>query len=137
MSVHIPATAFQNARPLRLRRNRVERTFDLHPAIFGMLFATFAAFLAILGAAFMTKELWLPFVIFGVYLVMAFATPALWARIAGREKGPRQSWAEFMVEGVEIGTGHLPAGAALWQIFTVPMLLVGWAATIAVISALV
>jgi hypothetical protein len=137
MSVHVPAAAFTNAAPAVFRPNRVQRPFDLHPAIFGMLFAAFAAFLAILGAAFMTKELWLPFAIFGVYLVMAFATPALWSRIAGTAKGPRQSWAEFMIEGVETGTGHLPANAALWQIFTVPVLLVGWATAVAVIAALV
>lgn len=137
MSIHFPATTFQDALPIALRRNRAERSFDLHPAIFGMLFTTFAAFLIILGVAFMTKELWLPFMIFGVYLVMAFATPALWARIADNENAPRQSWAEFMIEGVETGTGHLPASAALWQIFTVPVLLVGWAAAIATIAALV
>lgn len=139
MSVHFPAAAFAEAKPVptQLRRNRVERTFDLHPGIYAGLFGIFSTFLLVMAAAFMTRELILPFAIFFIYLGMYFGVPALWARVTPQEQGPRQSWAEFMHEGVETATGHTTASAALAQIFVLPILLLGWAVTVAVISALV
>ena len=139
MSVQFPAAAFADARPVAapIRRNRVPRTFDLHPGIFYGLLASFVAFLVILGAAFMTRELIVPFGIFFAYLAMYFAVPAWWARLVPHEEGPRQSWSEFMLEGIDTGSGHLTGGAALAQIFNVPVLLVGWAVAIAAIAAVV
>ena len=138
MSVHVPAAVLAEARiNANRRRNRVERNFDLHPAIFAGLFGIFSAFLMVMAAAFMTRELILPFAVFFVYLGMYFGVPALWARIAPSEAGPRQSWAEFMHEGLDTGSGHLTAPAALAQIFVLPALLLGWAIAVAVISALV
>lgn len=139
MSVHFPVSAFADARPAAqsIRRNRVPRTFDLHPGIFYGLLGTFVAFLVIMGAAFMTRELIVPFGIFFVYLAMYFAVPAWWARVVPHEDGPRQNWAEFMIEGIETDSGHLTGQAALAQIFTVPVLLVGWALVIAAIAAAV
>jgi hypothetical protein len=139
MSIHVPAAAFAEAKPVAalVRRNRVPRTFDLHPAIFYGLLGTFVTFQVIMGIAFMTRELVVVFGICFAYLAMYFAVPAWWARVVPHKEGPRQSWAEFMREGIETGSGHLTGSAALAQIFTVPVLLVGWAVAVAVISALV
>lgn len=138
MSVHIPAAAFSDASlpHAAVRPNRLPRTFDLHPAIFIGLFGTFTAFLLVMAAAFMTKELWIPFAIFFVYLGMYFGVPALWVRASRAEEGPRQTWAEFMDEGVDTATGHMTASTALAQIFVLPALLLCWALAVVTISAM-
>lgn len=141
MTIHQPITTSIDAQALDTRRpllrNRAERTFDLHPAVFAMLAGTFALFLAVLGFTFMNAELILPFAIFGIYLTMAFAVPAMWDRVAPKSGGRMPSWAEFMEEGVQTGSGHLTAPQALAQILTLPTLLVGWALAISAISAAV
>src|SRR6266545_4927662 len=108
--------------------NRAERVFGLHPGLFGVTIGSYFLFLGIMAAAFMTAELILPFVIFFVYVVMAFGTPGLWARVRGRDAGPAQSRAQFRDEGMQIETGHLDSGSAIAQVVVLPILLVGWAA---------
>lgn len=121
----------------RLRRNRATRTFDLHPLLFAGTIGCYFAFLGIMAASFMNANLAIPFVIFVAYIVMAFATPAMWARIAPRQGGRLQEWADFLREGIETGSGHLGGGAAVAQVMVLPALIVGWALAIAVIHATV
>ena len=116
--------------------NRAERVFGLHPALFGITIGSYFLFLGIMAAAFMTADLILPFVIFVVYVVMAFGTPGVWARVRGRDAGPVQTWAQFREEGIQIQTGHLESGSAIAQVVMLPLLLVGWAVAIAVLFAL-
>lgn len=118
-------------------RNRAERVFGLHPALLAITIGSYFLFLGIMAAAFMTADLILPFVIFTIYVVMAFGTPGLWARIRGRESGPVQNWSEFREEGIQIETGHIGSGGAIAQVVTLPLLLVAWAIAIAIIVALV
>jgi hypothetical protein len=123
--------------PVTPRTNRAERVFGLHPALFAITIGSYFLFLGIMAAAFMTPDLVLPFIIFAVYVAMAFGTPGLWARVRGRDPGPVQSWAQFRKEGVDIATGHLGSGAAVAQVVMLPVLLVGWGAAIAIIAAIV
>lgn len=115
--------------------NRSERTFGLHPALYVATIGAYFAFLAIMAGVFINPGLILPFAICVIYLVMAFGTPGLWARVAGRPSGRAQSWAEFRNEGLEIETGHIGSGAAIAQVLVLPALIVGWGAAIAVIVA--
>ena len=132
----IDLAAARTDRPVSYRPNRAERVFDLHPAVFAMQLGAYAAFLLVLGLAFMNRELVIPFAIFTVYIGMFFATPALWARVKGTEGGRLESWAEFMEVGVDTGSGHLTGRQALAQIMTVPVLLVGFASAVGLIAAL-
>jgi len=134
MSYHQPVTAFRAA---AAQRNRADRVFDLHPALHVALFGGFAAFLAILAAGLMTRELIIPMAICFVFIVAAFVTPALWARVAGDQPGRVQTLDEFMAEGVETATGHLSGGAAAVQVLILPVLLTLWALAIVTIRALV
>ena len=140
MSIHIPAEQLQDqahviAAPLR--RNRGARPFDLHPAIHVAVAGAYLAFVGILAIAFMGPELVVPAAIFIVGVVALFLTPALWARVVPDEGLPLQSWSEFLREGVDTITGRLTAGQALAQILTLPVLVVGLAAAMAVIRATV
>jgi hypothetical protein len=116
--------------------NRAERTFGLHPALFVATIGSYFAFLAIMAAAFMNPNLLIPFAIFVAYLVMYFAVPGLWARVAGRPVGRFQTWAEFRSEGMDILTGHIGSGGAIAQVLVLPVLIAGFAAAVAVIAAL-
>ena len=139
MSKHFSRAGLQSLEvqfPEQPTRNRAERAFDLHPILFAITIGSYFLFLAIMAAAFMTADLILPFVIFVVYVVMAFGTPAVWARMRGRDAGPVQSWAQFREEGVQIETGYLESGAAIAQILALPLLIVGWAVAIALLAAL-
>jgi hypothetical protein len=138
MTVHQPIALFEDAAVHAappLRRNRGDRVFDLHPGVHAMVIGAWAAFLGILCTAFMAPDLIVPAAIIVFSVAALFATPALWARVVPDDGLRRQSWAEFMQEGVECITGRLTAGQALAQIMTLPVLLVGLALVMAIIKA--
>ncbi len=142
MSVHYSETALKAQATLvpaiaPKLSNRAERTFGLHPALFIATIGSYFAFLAVMAAAFMNANLVIPFAVFIGYLVMYFAVPGLWAKVAGRPVGRFQSWAEFRSEGMDILTGHISSGGAIAQVLTLPFLIVGFASAVAVIAALV
>ncbi len=117
--------------------NRAERTFGLHPALFAMTIGCYFAFLAIMAAAFMNANLVIPFAIFIIYSVMYFGVPSLWARVAERPIGRYASWEDFRAEGIDTASGHISSGGAITQVLIVPVLVVGFAAAVAIIAATV
>jgi hypothetical protein len=138
MSVHQPAAIFEQAvrhAELPLRRNRGERTFDLHPGVHAAVIGAYFAFAAILCTAFMGKDLIVPAAIFAIGIAALFVTPGLWARVRPDDGLRKQSWSEFMAEGVECITGHLTAREALAQILVLPAMLVGLGLFFAVLKA--
>ena len=135
MTKHFPIEAFAEALPLR--RNRGDRVFDLHPAIFAVTLGAYMAYLGIMAAVFMNRELVLPFVIFAITVLGMFIVPGLWQRVAPRPEGRVQDWGDFLREGIETHTGHLGAKGALAQVLIMPAMLVGWGLVIAVIRATV
>lgn len=116
---------------------RAARAFDLHPALFAMTIGSYFAFLAVMALAFMNPHLVIPFGIFAAYIVMAFGVPGAWAYLQPEAKGRRQSWAEFLREGIATGSGHLSGGAAVAQVMTLPVLIIAWGLAVAVIKATV
>ena len=130
----LPTNAeFATRMPLR---NRRERTFDLHPALFAGTIAAYFAFLGIMALAFMNAMLAIPFSVFVAYIVMAFGVPALWALMAPDQGGRAADWDEWMAEGVDTGSGHMTGGAAVAQVMTLPLLVVAWGGAIALIATL-
>lgn len=137
MSIHQPAEILeQKARivaPPTMRRNRQDRAFDLHPAVHLMLAGIYMSFVALLSMAFMGQDLVIPFAINIIGVTSLFLVPGLWARVFPDNGGRRQSWSEFMAEGVETYTGYLPTKEALAQIFILPVLLLSLASVMVVI----
>ncbi len=137
MSIRIPAAELQQqARivPAPLKRNRGERVFDIHPAVHFALLGLYLAFAGILMTAFMGEHLIVPAAIIVLGILSLFVTPGLWARVAGDDLR-KQSFAEFLHEGVDCITGRLTASQALAQIMVLPALMVGLAAVFATIKA--
>jgi hypothetical protein len=143
VTTHQPIAKFQedarvdSVRPVSgpLRRNRADRVFDLHPAVHFMLIGTYFAFAGILCLTFMGEDLKLPAVIIALGIFSLFVTPGLWARVVADDGAPKQSWAEFMQEGVDCITGRLTAGQALAQIMVLPGLMLGLAFVFAGVKA--
>jgi hypothetical protein len=95
MTVHQPIARFaEQVRPVAspLRRNRGERTFELHPVVHGMIVAAYVAFAGILGTAFMGPDLIVPMAIVFVSIAALFTTPGLWARVDPDDGLRKQSW---------------------------------------------
>jgi hypothetical protein len=138
MTIHHPAEILvEKARIVpapALRRNRHERAFDLHPGVHFMVIGAWMGFIAILLAAFMGPDLVVPAGICILGAASLFVTPGLWARVKGDDGLPRQSWSEFMSEGVETYTGHLKSKEALAQIMILPALLIGLALFMAAVK---
>jgi hypothetical protein len=138
MSIHQPAHVLeQNARivaPPALRRNRQDRAFDLHPAVHLMIAGIWMTFVLVLSTAFMGPDLIIPTAINIVGVTALFLVPGLWSRVVPDNGGRRQSWSEFMAEGVETYTGHLKTRDALAQIFILPVLLLSLAGVMVVIK---
>jgi hypothetical protein len=142
MSNHIPAARIEAkarivsapaARPVR--NNRGARVFDIHPGVHLITIGAYAAFAGILLAAFTAPAMIVPAAIVVISIAALFLTPALWAGVVPGDGLRKQSWAEFMHEGVECLTGKLTAGQALAQILTLPLLVVGLALAMAIIKA--
>jgi multidrug efflux pump subunit AcrB len=138
MSIHIPAAEMEGRARLveaPAGRRRGQRAFDVHPAVHGFTIAAYATFATILCATFMAPGMIIPAAIVAVSVVALFLTPGLWARVVPDDGKPRQSWAEFMDEGVYTFTGRLTAGQAMAQILTLPILAVFLAIVMAAIKA--
>lgn len=118
------------------RHNRMERTFDLHPALHVAVFGGFALYLAIMWAAFHERSLVIPFAIFFFFLAAFFVVPAAWVRVESRP-GPFATWGDFLREGLESATGHATARETMAQVLIMPVMLVLWGVIVALIRALV
>ena len=140
MTSHLPAQALQDKAQIvaaPLRRNRGERVFDLHPAVHLATVGAYLGFIAILATAFMGPDLIVPTAIFVVGIIALFLVPAWWARVVPDDGLRKQSWAEFLEEGVECCTGKLTSGQALAQVLVLPGLIVSLGLVMAIIKALV
>ena len=135
MSRHFAAEEFAIVRGAH--RGEYGRTFDLHPALFAMTFGAYMAYVGILALTFAEADadIAIPFVIFAIFVIAGFGTPALWARIAPPPQGEAPTWVSFMREGFECLTGHVSAKGAMVQVLIMPALLLVWALAIAVIVA--
>lgn len=136
---HMPAVLFDSG---LARISKVEQpdivachAFDLPPVLHGVTVACYFGFLGVMAAAFGARDMAIPFGIFFLFVAMGFAVPAMWARIAPRRTGPAPTWADFRYRGIECGSGHLSAGAAIGQVLALPVLILFWSVAIVVIVA--
>lgn len=149
MSVYQPAHIFEKAKiiaaPKRTsavaseqggdihKQAMPDRHFDLPPVIHGALFTIIMAYLGIMAMATGEREMIIPFVIFAVFVIMFFAVPACWSLMQPEAETRQPQWSHFMRNGIQIETGHLSARDALIQIFTVPLIILGWGMSVAII----
>ncbi len=113
------------------------RHFDLPPVLHAAVFALFAGFLAIMGATFAGDRMGIVMAICGVSLAGMFGVPALFQLMGPAHSDRATGMAGFRRDGIDCHTGHLSAGEASAQMLILPVLILGWAVAIAVITAVV
>lgn len=143
MTAHFPADHFAVAHapveraPAAIGHNRpAPHVFDLHPMLHVAVFGGFFVYLGIMWSAFADPGLAIPFVIFAFFIAAFFVVPAIWAWMAPAA-GARESWADFLREGMDTGSGRLSAGSAVAQVMIMPAMLILWGLAVAVIRATV
>ena len=119
-------------------RHQVEtdRNFGLPTALYGITVGGYLGFIAITGLAFANPVLAIPVVIFGFFIAAGFGIPAIWTRLKGNQSRP-MTMGEFSQKGVMTHTGRLTARDATAQVLILPVLLVVWGITAALIAAIV
>ena len=114
----------------------VDRSFGMPKALYAATVALYLGFVLVMGAAFANPEMAIPAAIFAIFIIAGFGVPTIWARLAGNTSEPA-TLGEFGVKGIMTHTGRLAPRDATVQMLILPVLLVCWGLTVAVIAALV
>lgn len=117
-------------------QTKVDRNFGLPTGLYVGTVGSYFAFLAVMGALFMTGELVIPMAIFVVYIVMAFGLGGVWATMKPENPTSPMTWGQFSNRGIMTESGPLTASEATVQVLILPVLILAWGAAIAVIVAL-
>jgi hypothetical protein len=141
MSIHYPATEFiavaQRVAAPNIRQD-VDRRFELPTRLYVATVGLYFAFLATLaigigGGREMGVTMW----ICVTYVVMAFGTPAMWARMKPASPAKAMGWAQFVQNGIATFTGHMKAKDATVQMLILPVLILFWGIGIVLMVAIV
>nr|WP_298926677.1 hypothetical protein [uncultured Erythrobacter sp.] len=119
-------------------RNQVEsdRNFELPTSLYAATVGLYLAFIGIMFAGFSAPGLIIPMGIFAVFIIAGFGVPAMWTRLKDNHSKP-MTMGKFKQAGIMTYTGRLSAKDATIQMLILPVLIVLWACTVAVIAALV
>lgn len=118
-------------------RTKVDRTFGLPTGLFAATVACYLAFVGLMGALFANPGLAIPLVIFAGFIIAAFGLAGWWAHMQPKNDSKPLTWGQFRNRGVQTGTGLLTAGQASVQVLILPVLILFWGVSIAVIVAFV
>ena len=116
---------------------RVDRSFELPTALYGMTLGLFLAYLAVMGVGFAHPEMILPMAAFAIAIIAGFGVPALWVRMKPDIAQRPLSWSRFLSEGIETLSGRLDAKSASVQVLILPALIFLWGIATVTIAATV
>ena len=114
----------------------VDRSFGLPKELYFGTIAGYLGFLAIMAVAFMNPVMIIPMVIFVGFIVAGFGVPAIFTRLKGNYS-KAMTWGQFDTKGIMTNTGKLAPRDAAVQVLILPVLLVCWGLTAAIIAAIV
>ena len=115
----------------------VDRSFELPHGLYLATGGLYLGFLAVLAVGLSSPGLIIPLTICAVFIVMAFAVPATWARLKPDNPVAPLAWARFRHQGIMTQTGRLSAGEATAQMLVLPLLIFAWAIVCVTIAATV
>ena len=113
------------------------RNFELPTSLYVASAACYLGFLAILAATFSSPGLIIPMAIFGIFIGMFFAIPALFTRMRPGAGAKPMMWQQLRSGGIQTHTGRLDGNEAAVQVLILPVLIVIWGLAVALIAALV
>lgn len=130
--------ATPKAQPKVMPRHQVEsdRNFELPTRLYVATAGLYMTFLAVMWGAFANPELAIPMVIFSLFVVAGFGTPAIWTRLKGNTSASL-TWDRFAQCGIQTATGRCTVRDAVLQMLILPVLIVCWGISVAIIVALV
>jgi hypothetical protein len=111
--------------------------FGLPPALHFATGALFLGFVGVLSLAFASPGMAVPFGVFVAFIAAFFTVPTIFVHGAPHGSGKAQQWAEFLERGIAIEHGRCSGREASVLVLMLPVLIFGWAITIAAIAALV
>lgn len=114
-----------------------DHSFELPPAVYGMMAALFAGFVGVLCLALRNPELAVPFGVIIAFIAAFFTVPAVFVRSAPQDEPPSLSWSLFMDRGIATEHGRCTGREAVVLALLLPAFIFLWAVAIAVIVALV
>jgi hypothetical protein len=117
-------------------RDEIDRTFELPTGLYAATVGLYLGFIGLMAATFGNAGLAIPLVIFALFVVAGFGTPALWARMNPAKARGALTYGQLKARGIMTATGRLDAGAAAAQVLVLPILIFAWGIAIAVIAAL-
>ena len=116
---------------------RVDRNFGLPTGLYVLTVGGYLAFVGVMASAFMTGQLAVPLAIIAFSIVFGFGVTRSWATIGPEHQEKPLSWGQFGNRGIMTQTGHLTAREASVQVLILPVLILAWGVTVAIIAALV
>jgi hypothetical protein len=133
--VQAPLLAPASALPAVVVLPETDRTFELPTGLYVATVTLYLGFLGLMAATFLDRGLAIPMVIFVFFVLAAFGTPMMWARMNPPTKAAAMTFATFKNRGIMTATGRLGAGSAAVQVLVLPVLILCWGLAIAVIAA--
>lgn len=118
-------------------RTRVDRSFGLPSGLYYGTVGLYVAFLGVLTLAFHNPELMLPMAVIVGSIVFGFGVNRTWAAMKPENDSKPATWGQFASSGVQTLSGHLTASEASIQVLMLPVLILFWGVSVAVISAVV
>ena len=124
--------------PVAVKHHQVEsdRNFELPAGLFATTVGCYLAFLGVMFAAFGNPVLVIPMIIFAVSIIAGFGVPAIWVRLRDNASKPLTG-DEFARKGIMTNTGRLRPRDATIQVLILPVLVVVWGVTAAIVAAVV
>lgn len=141
MTKYFPATelsAIARTDPIPNVRQDVDRSYELPTRLYAATVGLYFAFLTTLaigigGGREMGITIWICF----TYIVMAFGTPAMWARMRPVTPSRAMSWPQFVEKGIATFTGPMKARDATVQMLILPVLILLFGVAIVLMVAMV
>ena len=115
---------------------KVDRNFGLPTALYAATVGLYLGFLGVMAMLFLVPEMIIPLAICVGFVLIAFGLAGQWARMKPENSSAPLSWAQFSHRGIQTLTGHLTAGEAAVQVLVLPVLILLWGLSIAVIVTL-
>lgn len=114
---------------------RVDRNFGLPTGLYAATVALYLAFIGTMAALFLNPELAIPMAVFAVFVIIAFGLAGCWAIMAPENDSAPLTWGQFSSRGIDTLSGRLTASEAAIQVLTLPVLILGWGLSVAVVMA--
>ena len=113
-----------------------DHSFELPPAIYGMMAGLFTGFVAVLCLALRNPGLAVPFGVIAAFILAFFAIPALFVRSAPKDEPRSPSWVMFMERGIATEAGRCSGREAVVLALLLPVFIFLWGVAIALIVSL-